>query len=112
MNEEIQQVTPEVIDVVFIPQAAKAARVTKMTRVAFMKRIAKELPAIYALAKVDANAEVFKDMTLGSLFIDLDDPITTSGLEYYRSKEIMTEERVQEVITTPITNSEEYKGEV
>jgi hypothetical protein len=104
-NEQAQ------IDVTFIEPQSTGEKVTRMTRVAFIKRIAAELPAIYELAKTDSNAEVFKDMTLSSQFIDIDDPTTLSGLEYYKSKGAMSEERIQEVMTTPITSREEYRGE-
>lgn len=101
------------MDIQFIhPQQDEKKVSTKMTRIAFMKRIANELPAIYALAKTDSEAEVLKDMTLGAQFIDLNDPMTLYGLEHYKSKGVMSSDRVQQVMTEPITYVEEYKGEI
>ncbi|MDY7537626.1 hypothetical protein QN395_03465 [Undibacterium sp. RTI2.2] len=110
---DIDTTAVEQFDIEFIPKPPTPAPFfTKMTIGAWMKRIAPELPGIYKLAATDIYAQIFRDMTLQSLYIDINDPDLAKGLDYFKAAGIFTDARAHAALTMVITFSEAYKGEV
>lgn len=79
----------------------------KITTLAFVRRFnIAEHAAIMAATGVDPVVRAIYERVVLAKFIDLEDPDVEQGLEYYVSKNLITEERLIEILTNPVVQGE------
>lgn len=79
----------------------------ELTSLAFTRRFTiVEHASILTLAQSDMVARAIYDRMMMAKPVDLEDEAVAEGLAYYQSKEIITAERVEEILNAPVTEKE------
>lgn len=96
----------------FTPGEGQSATPTKkITRLAMRERFTfAELCAIHTTAKTNVYVEVLMNNLQVALYVDLNRPDTASGLGLLVQLGLLTQERMNQILTTPVAESERYKG--
>jgi len=80
----------------------------EMTRLAFLNRLDPELETIYEAAQAVIRIKIFIDKVLASKCINPADEKTIAGMNALVAANLITQERADIVLGTPITDIEAY----
>lgn len=91
------------------PQATPTKRL--LTRLAFRNRFTtNEKIALYTAAESNVHLKVYLDDVNAATYIDLTLPETIAGVQLLEAAGIIGSGRANEILTSPISDTELYKG--
>lgn len=91
------------------PQATSTKLV--LTRLAFRNRFTtNEKIALYTAAESNVQLKVYLDDVNAATYIDLTLPETIAGVQLLEAAGIIGSGRANEILTSPISDTEQYKG--
>jgi hypothetical protein len=84
---------------------------SKVTRLAFRNRFTtNEKIALYTAAESNVQLKVYLDDVNAATYIDLTLPETIAGVQLLEAAGIIGSGRANEILTSPISDTEQYKG--